>query len=267
MSEPFRPSLSFCTAVVGVALILQQGCRDNDAIREEDQISWVSPKMREIERRWHSIQDAYDKTPEKIPGEGKTKWQHFQDLLERLFRKDLCDRELRKLAGAATTAPEGLFANDAVEFMARRFVDLGDRDSLLKLLSARCPGRVGGGAYNEFEFYLVYRGKRLNDPILILGEAYSKCHVPATRHAIAAAVRRAFGGLGISGTDETDYVNNAMQWYQKEKEHLGVNPNYWRNEMLVPLEDYERNPRLYEGFPPPVKRELLFERKAVSEKK
>jgi hypothetical protein len=261
MSETIRPRPYLCAAIVGVAIALQQGCVDREAMPEEDQIAWSSPKMRELEKRWRSLQHAFYKTPGAA---GKTEWGEFQDTVDRFFRKSLSDRELRKLAGSAGTAPEGRFANDTLDFMARRFVDSGDRDSLLKLLSARCPERVGGGAYNEIEFYLVHWGNRLKDPILILGEAYSQCQVPATRRAIARAVRRGFGGLGVTGTDDADYVRNATQWYQREKGHLAVNPNYWRNEQLVPLEMYEIHPTLYDGFSPPVKRQLLFERTPVS---
>ena len=52
----------------------------------------------------------------------------------------------------------------------------------------------------------------------------------------------------------------------ERKRHIVANPNYWRNEMLVPLEMYERNPTLYEGFSPPVERQLLFEPREGNEK-
>ena len=81
----------------------------------------------------------------------------------------------------------------------------------------------------DIEFYLAYYGEKLKDPILVLGEAFSKCKVPEVRHDIAGAVRRGFAGHGIRGKDDAEYVANAMQWYEKEKNHLIVNEEYWRN--------------------------------------
>lgn len=219
--------------------------------------------MRAIEKEWKSLQDAYDKTPEKIPGApGKDKYGQLEKMIDRLLRKRLSDRELRQLAGSTEAVPGREFISRTVEFMVRAFVDVGDRRSLVNLLSRRCPGRVGW--YDDIEFYLAFRGKTFTCPILILGEAYSSCQIPATRHALAAAVRRGFAGLDISGKDDADYVTNAMEWYKKRKDHLVVNPNYWRNEMHVPLESYEMNPKLYDTFPPPYKREPLFEEIPVS---
>lgn len=220
--------------------------------------------MHGIEKQWQSLQDAYDKTPETIPGEpGKEKYAELEKMVDRLLRKHLSNPELRRLAASTATIPDRGFTGRVVEFMARVFVDIGDHDHLVELLSRRCPGRVG--PYDNIEFYLAFRGSKLTYPIFILGEAYSKCQVPATRHELAAAVRRSFAGYGIRGKDDTEYVKNAIQWYDTEKDRLVVNPNYWRNEMLVPLECYERNPNLYDRFPSPYKRELLFEPPSISQ--
>jgi len=261
MNRLSRLRFWFCAALVGVALAVQQGCEENQG----EHITWDSPKMREVEKQWQSLQDAYERTPEKIPGKGpKDKAEHLNAMVDRLLRKRLSDRELRQLAGSIQIMQNQEFVDRVVKFMVRCFTDSGDRKSLVTLLSTQCPGRVG--FQNPVEFYLTHWGHRLKDPILILGEAYSQCQVPATRHDLAAAVRRSFAGLGIRGKDDAEYVKNAMQWYENEKDHLIANPNYWRNELLVPLEGYEMNPKLYdEEFPPPFKRELLFERKTLSQ--
>ena len=82
------------------------------------------------------------------------------------------------------------------------------------------------------EYCVVYSGWRFTDPILIFGEAHSKCQVPETRRALAAAVRRSFAGLGIHGKDDAEFVSNAMRWYMKEKGRLIANREYYRNEEL-----------------------------------
>jgi hypothetical protein len=52
-----------------------------------------------------------------------------------------------------------------------------------------------------------------------------------------------------------------MQWYEREKDHLTANGGYWYNEMVFPLEDYEKYPEFYEELPKGFKRELLFKEK------
>jgi len=258
MTRPACPRFLFHVVVAVVVLAEQQGCVERQPVPEEEQISWDSPEMREIEKEWQSLQDAYDKTPEKIPGElGKDKCGNLETLIDRLFRKRLSDQELHQLATSIGAMPDRAFFDRVVEFMVRYFTQSGDRESLITVLSTRCPDRVADQM--TIEFFLTHWGQKLKDPVLVLGEAFSKCLSPATRHHLAAAVRRGFAGLGISGRDDADYVANAMHWYAKEKNHLVANPNYWRNEMFIPLESYETNPRLYDQFPSPYKRELLFE--------
>ena len=65
--------------------------------------------------------------------------------------------------------------------------------------------------------------------MLVLGEAYSKCQIPETRKDLAAAVRRGFAGLGITGQDDAEYVKNAMCWYEKEKDNVIVSYKYTMN--------------------------------------
>jgi hypothetical protein len=118
--------------------------------------------------------------------------------------------------------------------------------------------------YEDIEFYLALRGNKLKDPILVLGEAFSRCEVPEVRHDIAGAVRRAFIGQGILGEDDAEFVKNAMQWYEKEKSHVTVNPMYWQNTMYFPAAVYDEMPELYEKceeFSGPKRMVLLFEKK------
>jgi hypothetical protein len=159
--------------------------------------------------------------PPTIAGnDSKTKYVEQERLVNSLFRKRLSERDLVQLAASCDALPvhakeRSLFANDLLAFMVRAFVEWGDRDRLITFLSTRCPGHMPWNA--TVEFHLAFRGRRMRDPILILGEAYSKCTVTEVRHDIAAAVRRAFAGLGIQGKDEADLVANAMKWYARER--------------------------------------------------
>ena len=264
MNESLCPGLWFREALVALALAVSQACVQAQAIPQGEQMTWDSPKMRQIEKEWQSLDDAYTNMPEKIPGGvGKDKYGWLEGLKYRLLQKRLSDRDLRQLAAAAGPIPDRPFTNSVVEFMARAFIEAGDRGSLVTLLSRRCPPRIGH--YLGIEFWLASWGYKFQDPVLILAEAYSKCESPETRHILAAAMRRGFGGHGIVGKDDADYVNNAQQWYEKEKDHLAVNIRYVANDADASLERYEKNPKLYESFPPPLKRQLLFEKTASSQ--
>lgn len=220
--------------------------------------------MCEIERECQSLWDTLEKNPEKVRGEfSKVKYGNTTILVTRLFEKRLSERELRQLAASSEMIPilpddRSRFVNDLLPFMVKAFVELGDRENLIELLSRRCPSRIDWP--ENLEYYLAFRAKKLKDPILVLGEAYSKCHVPETSHILVAAIRRGFAGFEIPGDNDADYVKNATSWYQKEKGHLVVNEKYPRNESVGPskftIEMYEKHPEFYDN--PPEAREPLF---------
>jgi hypothetical protein len=101
---------------------------------------------------------------------------------------------------------------------------------------------------------LAHRGEKLKEPVLLFGEAYSKCRDSEVRRHIAAAVRRAFTGSGVRGKDDAEFVRNAMQWYEKERGHLMLNSCYWyRPSVVGPHEEDDPNFRWltdYEKMPP-----------------
>ena len=232
---------------------------------EEANISWDCPKIREVEREWQSLQETYDKPVAEIPGrDGKDNYIEMQKMTERLLRKRLSEQELHQLAVSCDKLPvrigECRFIRDVLALLVKCLVGSRDRETLVRLLSARCPSQIDPP--ENIEFYLAFHGKELKDPILVLSEAYSQCEVPETRHSLAAGVRRGFAGLGIRGKDDADYVKNAMQWYEKEKDHLVANWAYTMNETASPfsVDAYEKHPELYDN-PGGFTRYPLFERK------
>ena len=262
MNESLRPGLWFRTALAALALAVSQACVQAQGVPEDERISWNSPKISEIEREWQELENTWAETPKKIPGPPGSNHTQVETLQKKLIGIRLSDRELQGLAGAAGPIPDRKFVKQVVDCMVRSFLETGDRDTLVTILSKRCPDRV---VSEPIEIYLAYLGYRLKDPILILGQAYSKCQDPQTCHALAGAVRRGFADLGIQGKDDADYVKNAMQWYENEKDHLAVNPKYINNDDHVPLEWYEKHPEYYDRYPASVKREPLFENKSASE--
>ncbi|MDR3635853.1 MAG: hypothetical protein P4L84_18770 [Isosphaeraceae bacterium] len=179
---------------------------------------------------------------------------------------------LRELADSpkfpSPTDPEepdrpGVFVPDLLAFMVKTFVQTGDRERLVDVLSKRCPSLIDWP--ETIEYWLAFRGWKMREPMLILGEAYARSRAPKTRRALAASIRRSFAGLGIRGKDDAEFVGNAMRWYQQEKGHLIVNETYPRNELddvgITVGNSYERQPDLYDN--PPPQREPLFKDKIV----
>jgi hypothetical protein len=170
---------------------------------------------------------------------------------DRLFRERLSETDLRQLTTSCDVLPvrteEWVFTTDLLEFMVRAFVRSPDRESLVTLLSKRCPTWVDWPT--SIEYYLARHGGRLKSPMSVLGDAYFRCQAPETRRSLAAAVRRGFVDLGIDGTDDADYVKHAMQCYEKEKDHWVVNSDYTMNETGggFSVDAYERFPELYDN--------------------
>ena len=227
--------------------------------------------MRRIQNEWESLHDTANKTPngpERAEKYG-LKNEKLDDMLDRILKSNLSYDDLRTLTATCGTLPvrakdRSEFANEVLAYIERTFINSGDRDNLVKLLSTRCQVEVGYRL--DIEYYLAYHGKKMKDPILVLGEAFSKCKAPEVRHDIAGAIRRAFAGQGIRGKDDAEYVANAMQWYEKEKDHLIVNVEYWHNSVWVPGGMYDEMPELYDKLEKDLAKpkpwmKLLFEKK------
>ena len=252
MVRPLRPSFLPAAAMICVAVATVGGCTANEPIT-----SWDSPRLLEVQKEWDSLP--------RIGGKQKNEEQ--QNKLDRVLQRSLSYDDLRHLAAtcgslAVREKDRSDFANAVLVYMEKTFVDRGDRDNLVKVLSTRCQLHIA--VYTDIEFYLAFFGKKLKDPILVLGEAFSKCQVPEVRHDLAGAVHRGFLGLGIQGKDDAEYVANAMQWYEKEKGHLTVNQKYWMNTLMYPADLFDEMPEYYEKrekAPPGHFRVLLFEKK------
>jgi hypothetical protein len=231
-------------------------------------IDWDSPRMLEIEREWQSLKEARRKPIAGEADNGIDRYLKYVHSVDRLFWTHLSDRNLCELAASPKLPPmpkDATFVYRVLEFMAKRLAESGDRQCLVDLLAKRCPSRMDGVEY--IEFCVAFHGKTLKDPILVLGEAYAKSREPETRKALADSVRRGFAGFGIRGKDDAEYVNNAMRWYDNEKDHLIVNYLYPQNVIsnggVFTIEGYRHHPELYDTPPPGQEREPLFKPRDV----
>jgi hypothetical protein len=236
-------------------LVAIVGCQDKSVIT-----SWHSPRLIEAKKEWDSLLEIGIRAtgPEAIEKYGEKNEKLIEMLLD-IIKKQLSEDDMRRLVASCEELPaleknRSDFCKAVLGYLAAYYIDAGDREMLVELLAKRCPSRVSD--YNTVETWLVFRGNKLKDPILILGEAYFKCQTPEVRHTLAAAIRRSFTDLGVRGKDDAEFVKNAMQWYEKEKDHLVYNRLYRLNDESFPVESYERYPDLYEKKV--VGRELLF---------
>ncbi len=166
-------------------------------------------------------------------------------LLGDVLGESLSEKQLGEVASSCKTMPlkRGGFHNTLLEALVVACVYRGYRDNLVTLLSIRFPERIG--VNEDVEYFIVVCGTKLKDPVLVLGEAYDKCQVPDVRRAIAAAVRRAFIGSGIRGTDDAEFVRNAMRWYAQNKHGLVLNRLYDDNKVMAGA-DYSKVPLFVE---------------------
>jgi hypothetical protein len=216
-------------------------------------IDWDSPQIREMQAEWISLGEA------NVLAHQREKYVWSGD---ELFRRYLSPRRLRDLAASskvpAVPDDDRGFVDDLLAFMVREFVQAGDREILVELLSKRCPYLIDGPL--TVEYHLAYSGWKLRDPMLIFSEAYARSRVPETRQTLATAIRRSFAGLGIREKDDAEFIKKAMQWYRKEKGRLIVNTHYFYNEMapggITVNHSYEKHPDLFDN--PRPGREPLF---------
>ena len=212
MNGRVRWSIVAAVGALGVAAVVWAICR------REPITSWNSPRMIAVQKEWQAMHDSLEGHWAKDNGEQ-------QAMLDAILSNGLSRADLRRLAATADMLPlrpkdQSVFQQEALKYMVRRLVDLGDREGLVALLSRRFPnGTVAG--YAQAEYYIAYFGRKtLKDPILVLGEAYSQCRIPEVRRTIANTVRRDFTGSGVRGKDDAEFVRNAMRWYEEEKDHL-----------------------------------------------
>jgi hypothetical protein len=209
------------------AVIISMLC-SSCASEEGPVTAWDSPRLLSVKREWDSLVNEARK------GGGREKWGLKNEKLRRkqdnLLRRNLSIGDMRRLAATCGTLPvhekdPGSFELNVLQFMVVAFIDGGDRDSLVVLLSTSFQEFVGPETTTAY--YLLHcPHKSLSDPVAVLGDAYIRCETPEVRREIAAVVRRGFEGFNISGRDDADFVRNAMTWYERNKNHIIVRQTF-----------------------------------------
>lgn len=179
--------------------------------------SWDSPRMLAAKLEW----DFLRRNPP--PEVGGSKNDKLMEMQQSILRKTLSRDDMRRLAATCGTLPNekdpNAFEVHVLQFMVGEFIEAGDREGLVTLLSNRFVEFVGPVASTQY--YLLHcPTNALKDPILVFGEAYSRSKEPEAQRQIAQSVRRGFEGSGIVAKDDAEFVANAMRWYKENKSHL-----------------------------------------------
>jgi hypothetical protein len=216
--------LLLCGGSLGVVIM----CLMFALCRKDPITSWDSPRMLAMKQEWNSLLEEFEKDP-RSPKWG-LKNDNLIDMQQGILKNNLSRADMRRLAATCATLPvheEELsdFEIHVLEFMMAMFIENGDRESLVTLLSTRLHEYVGPETTTTW-YLLHYSKSGLKDPVLVLGEAYARCKEPEVQRQIAQVVRRGFEGYGITGKDDAEFVKNAMQWYEREKNHLIVREDY-----------------------------------------
>jgi hypothetical protein len=202
-------------------------------------LTWESPKLLSVKAEWGAF---YVSLPFRS---SKDMYAENCKKLDAILAKRLSDQDLRDLSETCIALPPepidlGPFNSSLLQRMLYAFVTSGDRDSLVAMLSRRFPPKYYA---MDTEDFLVRFGRRVRDPALILGEAYSQCRTPEVRALIATAVRHGFAGSGVKGKDDAAFVANAMRWYEQNKARLVFNDAYGYNAaMAIVGGGYRTNP-------------------------
>lgn len=224
----------FWGTLVIVILAVQSGCQEDPPIE-----SWHSPRMSAIKKEW----DALDRS---FSSKSTDEYAEHLKSLDAILRKHLSNRDLRYLVATSGSLPihakdRSDFVNAVLKYMTETYLLAGNRDELVMLLSTRFPDQIFWEKPIEYAVVTGHGSGRLKEPILMFGEAYAKCRDPDTKHHLAVVVRRAFIGSGIRGTDDAEFITNAMHWYEKEKDHLTVANYYYLEHM-----SYDEFPEAYD---------------------
>ena len=195
MNTTFRPAPLLVAILLWVALPGEQSCGEQHAVAlaQNAVLSWQSPRMQEIEKQFQQLWLDDSTRQRASPQDGKHIYSETMQACRRLFSKRLSYQDLRELVASSDTLPIRFqdrqygFSQEVLEYMVLAFVELGDREALVEILSKRFVTNIG--ATLRVEYYLAsrasllqdFRGNRLKDPILVLGEAYFQSRTPEVR--------------------------------------------------------------------------------------
>ncbi len=192
--------------------------REANANAAKPKLSWDGPEFRQMEKEWLDMTVPPDTSPKSKP------YLRYRQLVE-LLNKKLPKKDIPDLIASLRTVPidadkQTYFQKTLLDALATNLMESRDRENLVALFSTHFTNYI---SFGTTEWGLVCFGKKMKDPILVLGEAYRRSRDPTIRARISTAVHQSFDGNGVEGKDEGEFVKNAMKWYQDNKQRLILN--------------------------------------------
>jgi hypothetical protein len=192
--------------------------RQNVEASNKPGVIWGGPELRRIESEWSKMTVPPGTMPESV------QLFRLRQLIS-LVDKNVPKQEVPQLIASLRNVPTDQEKQTDFEWMfvlalESLLMDRGDRDNLVALFSTHFTSRILGGTT---ETVLVVRGKKMKDPILVLGEAFDRSKDPVIRKRIATVVHQSFDGDDIEGENDEAFVKSAMKWYRDNKSRLVLN--------------------------------------------
>jgi hypothetical protein len=192
--------------------------RQNVEASNKPGVIWGGPQLRRIESEWSKMTVPPGTMPRSV--QPVRVWQ-----LKGLIDKNVPKQEMPGLIASLRNVPTDQEKQTEFQWMfvlalENLLIDRGDRDNLVALFSTHFTSRMLGATT---ETVLVVEGKKMKDPILVLGEAFDRSKEPVIRKRIATAVHQSFDGNAVKGENDEPFVKNAMKWYQDNKSRLVLN--------------------------------------------
>lgn len=149
-------------------------------------------------------------------------------------------REIKQLATLLATEDVGKWKDWLIDTVVFYLVEHGERDTLVALLAAECPERIGLGL--DIELCLALLGKdSMPDAILVLCDAFDASANPTAKARMIEALQRAFGSVCKLPHDDALIVSRCRYWYMHNRDRMTVNMEYSSN-MLRGGDAYSRVP-------------------------
>jgi hypothetical protein len=206
----------------------------------------ASPALAKLETKWNERAAEFDKVRSDKDVAG-ARAQAFDDLIHAQTSESR-----RAIADEIAIGDDHDFSYEVLPTLARSLIDHGERETLVALISRRCPQQIGS---LMIEHYLMLREPPESSVGLgVLEEAFERSPSAAAKNKIAQIIRRAFETLPISDDNDAAFIHLALNWYSDHKDEYELNLNY-EDEMWGKLEAQQ------EGNPP--KYAVLFIRKGT----
>ncbi len=145
----------------------------------------------------------------------------LQELLSQATPEQI-QNELERIRSSPTSASQfSAYDQTLLQAFVENMVKKGDRDGLVYLLTAKCPGFVG---VDSIELYLA--DSNLPNPLLVLFDSYEKATTDDSKRALLDILTRVFRFIPKRRGEEKEFLAASKDWYLRIGNKLKINIYY-----------------------------------------